>query len=275
MFETDLSISGIVERYEVENNKVTFIKWMGPTQVCYKNKIIENQGVARHPEGFSGPLGRFKSKSDKPSSHLSPGDLRDMGLIRGQKCKLELDTGFVIEGTLTDTLFEDRKLILLSWSDCKVTKGMKVYFQPDWGMFDQFIGEQVTNVYGGPADRNDFPEENEAEIETSPGRETPFSAEELTLFNEYEKLRKLRAAKKVPMKQWLTLVESIWNNYPTEWLLHLSLYEIGLLQDYKGEAGPWLEKILNRLGGLQKNDRYKLIERGLLNIRKEHTALVG
>ena len=54
--------SGIVERYEVENNKVTFIKWMGPTQVYYNSKAIEGQGVSRHPEGFSGPLGRFKGR---------------------------------------------------------------------------------------------------------------------------------------------------------------------------------------------------------------------
>ena len=56
---------------------------MGPTQVCYKNKIIENQGVASTLK-VSLVHGRLKSKSDKPSSHLSPGDLRDMGLIRGQ-----------------------------------------------------------------------------------------------------------------------------------------------------------------------------------------------
>ena len=48
---------------------------------------------------------------------------------------------------------------------------------------------------------------------------------------------------------------SYWNNYPNEWLLLLNLYKIGLLQDYKGEAGHGLKKILNRLGQLQKNDK--------------------
>ena len=65
--------------------------------------------------------------------------------------------------------------------------------------------------------------------------------DEINLFAEYEKLRKLRAKDKVPLGNWLNIVESTWNNYPNEWLLLLNLYEIGLLQDYKGEAGPWLE----------------------------------
>ena len=196
VFETKLSVSGIVERYEVENNKVTFIKWMGPTQVCYNSKAIEGQGVSRHPEGFSGPLGRFKGRPDKASYNLTPGDLRSMNLIKGQRCKLELSTGFKIEGTLNDTLFIDRKLVLLSWSNCTVTKQGRTCFHPDWGEFDQFIAEEVNSISGGPADRNDFPEENKAEIDSNPAEKHHFSVDEINLFAEYEKLRKLRAEKK-------------------------------------------------------------------------------
>ena len=182
---------------------MTFIKWMGPTQVCYKGKVLDDQGVARHPEGFSGPLGRFKGGPDKASCNLTPGDLRSMNLIRGQKCRLELSTGFVIEGNLKDSLFIDRKLVLLSWSNCTVKKQGQIYFHPDWGEFDQFVAEDVLSIAGGPADRNDFPEENKAEIESNPARETPFSVDEINLFAEYEKLRKLRAKDKVPLGNWL------------------------------------------------------------------------
>ena len=82
---------------------------MGPTQVCYNSKAIEGQGVSRHPEGFSRAIRRFKGRPDKASYNLTPGDLRSMNLIKGQRCKLELSTGFKIEGTLNDTLFIDRK----------------------------------------------------------------------------------------------------------------------------------------------------------------------
>ena len=91
VLETKLSISGIVERYEVEGIG-DFHKMDGSDTGMLQGKVLDDQGVARHPEGFSGPVGHIVART----RHLTtpPGDLRSMNLIGGQKCRLEeLSTG--------------------------------------------------------------------------------------------------------------------------------------------------------------------------------------
>src|SRR5690606_29635328 len=102
-----------------------------------------------------------------------------------------------------------------------------VFFEPSWGEFDMAVGCSVTSVFGGPADREAYGSMEVGEATTSPARESPFTADELALFDMYAELRSIREALKASpndssiaerLDRAIARVHSV---FPKEWLLRL------------------------------------------------------
>ena len=50
----------------------------------------------------------------------------------------------------------DGKLVLITFSNCTVKNGERVLFDPAWGEYDMAVGERITSVFNGAADKDAY-----------------------------------------------------------------------------------------------------------------------
>ncbi len=258
--DSGLEISGVVDTFSASDGKIEFVRYSGPVQLSYKGSQIPGHGRETHAVGFSSPLGRFKNTPSKKMADLLDSDLKSLGLEKGKLSRLSLNSGFEIEGLVAGWTRFEGKLVLIHWKNCRVTRGSLVAFQPDWGDFDQAVGEAIPSVWGGPSDRAAFGELNMGTITSSPGRASPFRPEELSLFEAYNQVRALREASP-KTDEAARVVEQCLRAWPDEWLLQIELCEAG-----KKLGNPdWiktLESNLRRLELASPQTTRALIQKG-------------
>lgn len=226
IFEQGVSTSGELCQVLDSDDHVYFLKYKGPVQLAFLEKQISNQGPERHPDGFSSPIGRWKMAPNKPASELTDEELFRMGLKNGIKCRLEFVSGFLIEGELIQTIREQGKLLVLKWKNCHISRGSEVFYQPEWGEFDQVVGEKVVSVHAGPADREVFGDFELGKVSTSPGRSSPYSPLENKVSIFYDGLRKMRDEAKASVTELKRMSGQILSQVPEEWLLNLEILEV-------------------------------------------------
>lgn len=241
VLDSGLSISGIMVKSEMSDEDVHFVKYDGPVQLCYDQKELPEQGISRHAHGYSSPLGRLSNATDRPLTSLSDEELGNLGIKLGSVSSLQYENGFKVEGQLTRIERRNGKMIYMTFTNCTVTKGDTVYFEPEWGDFDLAIGEIVSSVFGGPADREQYGEHEIINAETSPGREFPYSSEELALFDDYQAIRQMRETNSSSTERLAELFERTLKNHPKEWLLFLEIYELCLSKNWQDEA--WAQRL--------------------------------
>jgi phenylalanine-4-hydroxylase len=268
--DSGATISGVLAEYQANGERIDFVKFSGPVQLCYAGKQIKGHGLERHGEGFSTPMGRLKAKPEQKLSTMDEATLRSLGVESGKTVHLEFTSGFEVKGQLIKTERHEGKLLLLTFKDCRVSKGDKTYFDPSWGEFDMLVGDEVPSVYGGPADRESFGEHEISDPETTPARETPYSNFEVENFERYQKLRDLRSAlNKKPgdqesIKSLEQMGHDVYLKAKDEWLLMLEIYELG--REQKAD-GAWMKQLKDELDSKKANakngDVAELVAEGL------------
>ena len=251
--DSGIECSGRLVRYEKDasTGAVTYLQYQGPVQISYRGEEVSSQGIARHPHGFSCPVGRWAEFPDKDPWRLDAASLRDRGIAVGSEYTLKMVSGVTVKGRIEGIVFQGDQLLYLSWVECLVTYQGKVFFEPQWGVFDMPVGSATVSVRGGPADRRAYGNVENVVASTSPGRTTPYSEEETELFARYAGLRKFREGRSDDfMPGWEVQVEEALVRYPKEWLLLVEYYQIAL--SHGGKDRPqsrWFAKLENHLGG--------------------------
>jgi phenylalanine-4-hydroxylase len=270
---TRLAITSRLSEFEHTGDRVDFVKFAGPVQISYEGKEIAGQGTARHAHGFSSPIGRLAGHTDRALASMNENELRELGLAVNHTTSLRFASGFEVSGRVLRLHREQGQLILVTFTDCSVRKNGKLYFDPAWGEFDMVIGDNVPSVYGGPADREKYGEQEITPAETTPARSTPYSAEELDGIASYQKLRTLRqnlgqpnADKKSALQDLENLALNIQKRHPKEWLLQLEVYELArehlASQDL---TSSWVRDLSQRLepSNQPTDDTRELVAEGL------------
>lgn len=247
LLDSSIAISGILEQCQMTpSEEIEFIKFKGPVQIAWKDTELAGHSRVRHSQGFSSPLGFWKKFPGKHPENLTDGELQSMDLVRGKKTRLEFSSGFVIEGTLWHIIRKEGKILCLTWSHCKVTKGEKVYYMPDWGPFDQVVGTKVVSVYAGPADREAYGDYETGNVSTAPGRTSPYSNEEWKIFDLYSGLR-FQREKIFSKEEMLPTLEKIANEYTSkhkeEWLIGIELLELASQKLNQEKNLAWVPKV--------------------------------
>lgn len=233
--DSGVQIGGILNSYEssatdgsnTESSVAHFIKFSGPTQLSRDHRELINQGTARHRQGFSSPIGRWIGANHTSPTNLSEHEVAALGLCKGQRATLNFVNGFKVEGLLQNIVREGQKILYLTWTDCSVYRGSQKYYDPSWGEFDMVVGEAVTSVFGGPADRAAYGHYEMGGVSTQPGRKSAFSNTEKKIFACYSKIRDLRENQSGSINADRSAVaEDVLKNYRGEWLLTLEVLEL-------------------------------------------------
>jgi phenylalanine-4-hydroxylase len=258
VYSSGLQVSGTFTEYILHQNQLIYLHVKEPATLNFKDKVLEGHGKDCHADGFGSPVGRIKNMN-KPPRYMEDSDLKQLGLVKGIKGKLEFESGLLVDGLLKTVLRKEGNLLLLSFIDCTVTYQDKVLFEPAWGVYDMAVGENIVSVYSGPADADAFGLEFPVPAEKT--HKINYNTEQRSLHTLYGELRHLR-------EQGIANGElfAIWQRLKAlskqEWLLPLELLEICAASGKHPELMAEIQTYLQVLR--QSNPNLdKLITRGL------------
>ena len=261
--DSSVEISGIIERYIIYKNNISFIKLKGPAQISYNNEQIKGQGPDFHYHGYSCPIGKIK-KYNKPISDLTNNQQNNLNLKKNKYIELDFLGGIKLKGKIIKLYKKKSKLILLSLENCLIKKKNEILFMPDWGQFDLICGNNIVSVYNGPADRNNYYKSINENIEEKFNRYNIIKLnKKIKLEMYFEKIEnfKNQTNKKEKIKK---LYENFKQNNLNDWLFKYQILEI-----LKDENDDWIIKIYKELEkkSLKNNDLGRAIKRGLQLIK--------
>ena len=226
-YSSGLQVSGVFSEVVTDSNKKPIcLRTAGPSALAYKEKELPGHGRDYHKDGFGSPIGNWKETE----------------IGEGKKAKLEFESGVVIEGKVEKILRRDDKLLLITFSNCRASYGDRVLFDPDWGTYDMAVGERISSVFNGAADKDAYnqvalvPKERTIKI--------PSDAKRKKLENLYAQVRKIRESK-VGYERLGEIWETQQAEHPNDWLLSMEIFEILDETEQQPELKTRVEKFLN------------------------------
>ena len=257
--DNQIQISGIANSYINKKNKILFIKTIGPSQLCFKNKEIHGHNLNYHKDGYSSPLGKLK-KYNKSINKLSSIDIKKLNLKKGKKVKLYFKNNVSVAGKISKIIVRNSKIILITFMNCTVKHDNSILFKPEWGNYDMICGEIITSVYGGPADKKNYyllSDNNDRYLNYNKRNQTKRN---IRLNALHKKINLLKNKKNL-----FNQIEKIYLNakqdFSNEWLIFYEILEISL----NIKKAYWVENIIKKLKKIiNKNDDLShAIKRGL------------
>ena len=233
-YSSGLQVSGVFDEVIVDQNNNAslartpiYLHAKGPCALAFNNKELPGHGIDYHKDGFGSPIGNWK-----------PVDLKE-----GNKIKLEFESGITVEGKIDKLLERDGKLLLISFSNCRVKYGDRVLFDPDWGTFDMAVGDRITSVFNGAADKDAY--NQVALVPKERTIKSPSDAKRKRLENLYAQVRKIRKTK-AGYERLGEIWETQQAEHPEDWLLSMEIFEILDTTEQQPELKARIEKFLNR-----------------------------
>ena len=136
---------------------------------------------------------------------------------------LEFESGVLVEGEIAKILRRDDKMQLITFSDCTARFGDRVLFDPAWGTYDMAVGERITSVFNGAADKDAY--NQVALVPKERTIKSPSDARRKKLENLYAQTRKIRESK-VGYERLGEIWETQQAEHPADWLLSMEIFEI-------------------------------------------------
>jgi phenylalanine-4-hydroxylase len=220
VLNTGLQISGICSEAILggDGQTIIYLRFQGPTQLCYQDRELSGHDKSYHPSGYGTALGHLQNHSWKTliEKHMD------------QPVSLKFKSGVTVDGVLKRYLEKDGQLLVVTFDQCSVKYKDQILFEPLWGMYDLAIGETVTSVFGGPADRMAYGMTTDDFIAARVPKKK-LSDSEKSLFHNYQKVRELREQKThgpALEAELSDLFAKHSTQFPSDWLLALEIFEL-------------------------------------------------
>ncbi len=255
---TGLQISGVFTHVIEDEGKPVYIQTTGKTALSHREKELVGHGTASHAEGFGSPIGKLKG-INLAIEEMSPRDLRAYAIYEGEQVTLEFEGNIKVVGEIvTGTRNLQGEILIIKFKNCTVTHHDTILFQPDWGVYDMAVGQEVISAFSGPADVNSFDMINH--VPSSQTIKQKKSAEREELEKLYLSVRNIREGKPATT----TLKEafaSVSAGHPNDWLLSVEIVELAK----KEGNSDLVDKVLNHLEKVKSNrpEIVHLVDNGL------------
>jgi phenylalanine-4-hydroxylase len=226
-YSSGLQVSGVFTEVLTDKGKQPiYLRTTGKTALAFKDKELPGHGVDYHKDGFGSPVGNWE-----------PTEIKE-----GEKAKLEFESGVTVEGKVDKLLERDGKLLLITFSDCTAKYGDRVLFDPSWGTYDMAVGDRITSVFNGAADKDAY-----NQVALVPKERTikvPSDAKRKKLESLYAQVRQIRESKK-GYERLGEIWETQQAEHPGDWLLSMEIFEILEVTNKQPELKSRIEKFLN------------------------------
>jgi phenylalanine-4-hydroxylase len=131
---------------------------------------------------------------------------------------------------------------LITFSNCSAKYGDRILFNPDWGTYDMAVGERISSVFNGAADKDAY-----NQVALVPKERTikvPSDAKRKRLENLYAQVRKIRESK-AGYERLGEIWETQQAEHPEDWLLSMEIFEILDTTNQQPDLKARIEKFLN------------------------------
>jgi len=221
-FNSGLQVIG--ELTELIGEHPDYLRFEGPCALAHQNRILNGHQRDHHADGFGMPLGRLEDGTSL--STLGEYDLGRFG-YRGPGSELTLvyQSGVRVRGRLDRIVgSENGQLMVLSFSDCRVTLGDRELFAPAWGVYDLAIAESVPKAHAGACDDTYWPATDFSD-ETYPRPKRP-RAEEAALLDLFRTVESVWAnGVETALPAFDRIADTLEVDFPEHWLLHWNMLE--------------------------------------------------
>jgi len=242
-YSSGLQVSGVFTEVITDKKKQPiYLRTTGRTALAFKDQELPGHGIDYHKDGFGSPIGKWKETE----------------IAEGKKAKLEFESGIRVEGKIEKILRRDSKMLLITFSNCRAKYGDRVLFDPDWWTYDMAVGEKISSVFNGAADKDAY-----NQVALVPKERTikvPSDAKRKRLENLYAQVRKIRESK-TGYERLGEIWETQQAEHPQDWLLSMEIFEILDTTDQQPQLKAKIEKFLDRKRASDK-DKSVLIEWG-------------
>src|ERR1051326_6696618 len=241
-YSSGLQASGVfTEVITGENKSPIYLRTSGPTALAFRDRELEGHGIDYHKDGFGSPVGKWKQTTTLPKL-LTNDQLHALGIVEGRKARIEFVSNIVVSGRVEKILRRDGKLLLITFSNCSAKHGDLLLFNPDWGRYDMAIGERISSVFNGAADKDAY-----NQVALVPKERTikvPSDAKRKRLENLYAQVRKIRESK-TGYERLGEIWETQQADHPKDWLLSMEIFEILDTNNQQPELKTRVEEFLN------------------------------
>jgi phenylalanine-4-hydroxylase len=257
-YSSGLQVSGVFSEVLADEKKQPiYFKSKGTTALAFRNKELPGHGKDRHAEGFGAPVGRWRNVHAAPEN-LSNEQLHSIGIADGRKAEVGFESGVIVSGRVEKIVRQDGKLLLITFSNCSVKQGDRILFDPAWGEFDMAIGEKISSVFNGAADKDAF-----LEVALVPKERTikvPSDAKRKKLESLYQQVRDIRE-RKVGYERLGEIWETQQAQHPDDWLLSMEIFEILDEVEQQPELKERVATFLKQVASTNK-DKQTLVDWG-------------
>ncbi|MEZ5358305.1 MAG: aromatic amino acid hydroxylase [Candidatus Zixiibacteriota bacterium] len=258
VYSSGLQVSGTISNVITDNERQPiYLQLTGPSALAINDRQLDGHGRSYHKDGFGSPIGRLADGSAMES--LSDGDLKAKGIISGKECVLEFASGVRVAGVLKEVLRRGGTIVLMSFDNCTVSRNSEVLFRPEWGVYDMAVGERITSVFSGAADKDAY--EQPALISKMRTIRTDYTEHELrynALFQSVRDYRTGAAPDDIIPEVWAEVLR----DFPEDWLLTVEMVE---LLTKSGKHTDLRENMIAKLKARSAShpEQAKLIQDGL------------
>ena len=226
-YSSGLQVTGVFDEVIVDANQTPiYLHAKGPCALALKDRELAGHGRDYHKDGFGSPIGNWKQTE----------------IAEGRKTKLEFESGITVEGRIDKVLTRDGEPVLITFSNCTAKYGDRVLFDPSWGVYDMAVGDRITSVFNGAADKDAY-----NQVALVPKERTikvPSNEKRKRLENLYAQVGQIRES-----KTGYERLGEIWETQQAEhrddWLLSMEIFEILDTTDQQPELMRKIEKFLN------------------------------
>ena len=222
-YSSGLQVTGVFTEVQTDAARMPiYLRTTGPSALAYRDKQLPGHGRDYHKEGFGSPVGKWKGIAKAPEL-LTDAELREHRIEQGQTATLEFASGIIVRGMVEKIVRQDGRLHLITFSNCSARHGDRVLFDPAWGTYDMAVGERISSVFNGAADKELFnavalvPRERTIKV--------PSDAKRKKLENLYAQVRKIREGE-IGYERLGEIWETQQAEHPDDWLLSMEIFEI-------------------------------------------------
>ena len=133
-------------------------------------------------------------------------------------------------------------MLVITFSNCTAKHGDRVLFDPSWGNYDMAVGDRITSVFNGAADKDAY--NQVALVPKDRTIKVPSDAKRKKLENLYAQVRKIRETKK-GYERLGEIWETQQAEHPEDWLLSMEIFEILDMTEQQQQLKGKIEKFLN------------------------------
>jgi len=259
-----LQISGTINYFLVdENQNPVLIKTKGPTALAFQNLQLAGFDKQNFREGFI-VLVQGLENSNIHLENATDHELMQLNMIEGKSCSLNFKTGIKLSAQINKLhRAETGKLIYITMDEASL-------FIPSIGTlyFERYIftvGASVSSVFSGAADKNAFNEVTRIPAEGT--YKVVYDNKTKRLQELYADVRQIRNMAH-GYEKLNTIFYKIQNDYGSDWLLALEIYEILVANELDLELRKQVKHHLEVLQLAQPQYK-KLIIDGLSLIESE------